>query len=99
MDNLTHTLVGAALGQAGLKNRTALGSATLMIGANFPDIDVIAVAFENSVHWRRGHTHGFLATAKNPNCGRSFRIACFRNRAAHGNAGTEIASCPLKSWA
>ncbi len=63
MDNITHTFVGAAMGQAGLKNRTALGSATLMIGANFPDIDVVAVAFENSVHWRRGHTHGFLALA------------------------------------
>lgn len=63
MDNLTHTLVGAALAHAGLKKRTALASATLMIGANFPDIDVVAVAFENSVHWRRGHTHGFLALA------------------------------------
>ena len=63
MDNITHTLVGAALAEAGLKKRTALGAATLMIGANFPDIDVVAVAFENSVHWRRGHTHGFLALA------------------------------------
>jgi inner membrane protein len=63
MDNLTHTLVGAALAESGLKRRTALASATLMIGANFPDIDVVAVAFENSVHWRRGHTHGFLALA------------------------------------
>ena len=34
-----------------------------MIGANFPDIDVVAVAFPNSVHWRRGMTHGFLALA------------------------------------
>jgi inner membrane protein len=63
VDNLTHTLVGAALAESGLKRRTALASATLMIGANFPDIDVVAVAFENSVHWRRGHTHGFLALA------------------------------------
>jgi inner membrane protein len=63
LDNLTHTLVGAALSHAGLNKRTALASATLMIGANFPDIDVVAVFFENSVHWRRGHTHGFLALA------------------------------------
>jgi inner membrane protein len=61
VDNVTHTLVGAALSHAGLKKRTALASATLMIGANFPDIDVVAVFFPNSVHWRRGHTHGFLA--------------------------------------
>jgi inner membrane protein len=61
VDNLTHTLVGAALAEAGLKKRTALGAATLMIGANFPDIDVIAVPLGKSFEWRRGATHGFLA--------------------------------------
>lgn len=61
MDNLCHTLVGAALGQAGLKKRTALGMATLMIGANFPDIDVIAVPLGYSLEFRRGWTHGILA--------------------------------------
>ena len=66
MDNLTHTLVGAALGEAGLKRRTALASATLMIGANFPDIDVIAVPLGDSLTWRRGATHGFLALALLP---------------------------------
>jgi len=63
MDNLTHTLVGAALAEAGLKRRTALASATLMIGANFPDIDVVAVPLGASLTWRRGPTHGFLALA------------------------------------
>ena len=63
MDNITHTLVGAALAEAGLKKRTALASATLMIGANFPDIDVIAVPLGDSLTWRRGITHGFLALA------------------------------------
>jgi inner membrane protein len=66
MDNITHTFVGAALAEAGLKRRTALGAATLMIGANFPDIDVIAVAFPNSIDIRRGATHGFLALAVLP---------------------------------
>ncbi|HYC53210.1 MAG TPA: metal-dependent hydrolase [Gemmatimonadaceae bacterium] len=61
MDNITHTLVGAALAEAGLKKRTPLASATLMIGANFPDIDVIAVPLGESLAWRRGATHGFLA--------------------------------------
>ena len=42
MDNICHTLVGAAMAEAGLKRRTALGSATLMIAANFPDVDVLA---------------------------------------------------------
>lgn len=61
MDNICHTLVGAALGRAGLDRRTALGSATLMIGANFPDIDAIAVPLGMSFEWRRGITHGVLA--------------------------------------
>jgi len=63
LDNLTHTLVGACLAEAGLKKRTALGAATLMIGANFPDIDVVAVPLGMGIEWRRGVTHGFLALA------------------------------------
>jgi len=61
MDNVCHTLVGAALAEAGLKRRTALGGATLMIGANFPDIDVLAVPLGHGVDFRRGWTHGVLA--------------------------------------
>ena len=61
MDNVCHTLVGAALAEAGLKRRTSLGTAVLMIGANFPDIDVLAVPFGHSVDFRRGWTHGVLA--------------------------------------
>jgi inner membrane protein len=61
MDNVCHTLVGAALAETGLKRRTALGAATLMIGANFPDIDVLAVPLGHSVDFRRGWTHGVLA--------------------------------------
>ena len=63
MDNLCHTLVGAAIGQAGLKRRTGLGMATLMIGANFPDIDVVAVPLGHSLEFRRGWTHGVPALA------------------------------------
>jgi inner membrane protein len=63
MDNITHTFVGAALAESGLKRRTALGSATLMIGANFPDIDVLGLALPDSIDIRRGTTHGFLALA------------------------------------
>jgi len=61
LDNLTHTLVGAALAETGLKRRTALASATLMIGANFPDIDVAGLAFPNDIDIRRGITHGIPA--------------------------------------
>jgi len=62
MDNLCHTLVGAALGEAGLKRRTRFGNATLMIASNLPDIDVLVFATSTpSVAFRRGWTHGILA--------------------------------------
>ena len=61
MDNICHTLIGAALAEAGLKRKTALGSATLMIAANFPDLDVISVPFGHSLGFRRGITHGVPA--------------------------------------
>src|SRR5688500_4827500 len=61
MDNITHTLVGAALADAGPKKRTALGAARLMIGANFPGIDVAGLLFPSSIDFRRGITHGFPA--------------------------------------
>ena len=40
MDNLTHSLAGWALGQAGLKEKSRKGLAALILGANAPDIDV-----------------------------------------------------------
>jgi inner membrane protein len=62
VDNLCHTLVGAALGEAGLKHRTRWGSATLMIAANLPDIDVLVFATNTpAIAFRRGWTHGILA--------------------------------------
>ena len=42
MDNLCHTLTGAAFAEAGLKRQTRFGSAALMIAANLPDVDVLA---------------------------------------------------------
>jgi inner membrane protein len=65
MDNLCHSLVGAALAEAGLKKRTALATATLVIGANLPDVDVLAYAWgsDAALGFRRGWTHGVLALA------------------------------------
>jgi inner membrane protein len=62
VDNLTHSLVGAALAQTGLKAKTRKGTAALILGANAPDIDV----FFGWVSWaplatHRGFTHGFFA--------------------------------------
>jgi inner membrane protein len=59
MDNLTHSMTGWALGQAGLKTKTRKGLAALILAANMPDIDV----FFGSAPWdplaiHRGFTHG-----------------------------------------
>jgi len=63
MDNLTHSLAGAVLGQMGLKKKTGLGMPTLIIAANIPDIDAIAVLWGGQTHLaiRRGITHGPIA--------------------------------------
>ncbi len=64
MDNVCHTLVGAALAQAGLKRRTRFATATLLIGANLPDLDALAYPLGGSLcalSFRRGWTHGVAA--------------------------------------
>lgn len=62
MDNVCHTLVGAALGRAGLARPTPLGMSTLLIAANLPDVDAAVFATNTlAVSFRRGWTHGVLA--------------------------------------
>jgi inner membrane protein len=63
MDNLTHSLVGALIGQMGLKSKTGLAMPTLIIAANIPDIDAIATLLGGHQHLaiRRGITHGPIA--------------------------------------
>ena len=61
MDNITHSLAGWALGQAGLKTQSRKGLAALILGANMPDIDV----FFGNAPWdplaiHRGFTHGLV---------------------------------------
>ena len=61
MDNLTHSLVGALLGQAGLKKKTGLAMPALIIGANLPDVDAACLVWLEGVEhvgFRRGITHG-----------------------------------------
>jgi inner membrane protein len=67
MDNVCHTLVGAALAEAGLKRYTACAGATLMIAANIPDLDVLVFATDvPSLSFRRGWTHGVVGQAVLP---------------------------------
>ena len=61
MDNLTHSLIGAVMGQAGLKKKTGLAMPALIIGANLPDVDAACFFWlEGTEHlgFRRGITHG-----------------------------------------
>jgi inner membrane protein len=68
MDPLAHTLVGAALAETGLRRATPLATATLILGANAPDIDVVSQlgGTDAMLYWRRGLTHGVLAMAVMP---------------------------------
>lgn len=63
MDNVTHSLTGLALAQAGL-NRIAPGAALLLLlSANAPDIDIVALtqgAFRY-LEMHRGYTHSLVA--------------------------------------
>jgi len=63
MDPLAHTLFGATMAEAGLKHKTALATATLIIGANIPDIDGAAmlISSDYALLVRRGWSHGILA--------------------------------------
>ncbi|RDC60116.1 hypothetical protein HME9302_01315 [Alteripontixanthobacter maritimus] len=61
MDNLTHSLVGALLGQTGLKRKTGLAMPALIIGANLPDVDAACFFWLDGLEhlgFRRGITHG-----------------------------------------
>ena len=62
MDNVTHSLVGAVLGQTGLKRLSGLAMPTLIVAANLPDIDAFSTVFGiESLAMRRGLTHGPIA--------------------------------------
>ena len=62
MDNLTHSLAGALLGQMGLKRLGGRSMPVLIIAANIPDIDAFAMLLgTEGLAIRRGVTHGPLA--------------------------------------
>ncbi|HEX8435975.1 metal-dependent hydrolase [Archangium sp.] len=68
MDNLAHALVGATLAETGLKRWTPLATATLVLGANLPDVDgfITFAGPDTALLFRRGWTHGVLALAVQP---------------------------------
>lgn len=68
MDPFAHTLVGATLGETGLKKTTPLATTTLVLGANAPDLDFFWSLgdSDHSLWLRRGITHGVVAMAVLP---------------------------------
>ena len=61
MDNITHSLAGWALGQAGLKTASRKGLPALILAANMPDIDVFFGEFPwEPLAIHRGFTHGLV---------------------------------------
>jgi inner membrane protein len=90
MDNLCHTLAGAALGYAGLKERTSRGMATLLIASNLPDVDVGVFATNTlAMSFRRGWTHGVLALAVLPAALAGAMLLWDRWRTSRGSPGAQ----------
>jgi len=63
VDNITHTLAGALIGQMGLKRRSRFAMAACLLGANAPDIDVFApmVLPVDGIEFHRGPVHAVFA--------------------------------------
>ena len=62
MDNLTHTLTGLAISQAGFNRKTRYATLAIVIGANLPDIDLLSRIGGNLdyLEYHRGITHSIL---------------------------------------
>lgn len=62
MDNLTHTLTGLALSQAGLNRKTRFATLALVVGANLPDVDLLTrfAGAATYLKYHRGIAHSLL---------------------------------------
>jgi inner membrane protein len=62
LDNLTHTLTGLALSQAGLNRKTRFATLALVLGANLPDVDLLTrfAGAETYLKYHRGIAHSLL---------------------------------------
>jgi len=68
MDNICHSLAGAAIAECGFAQRSRFATAALVIGANIPDLDVLYLLGGDlaGLEGRRGWTHGIPALATWP---------------------------------
>ena len=106
MDNLCHTLVGAALAETGLRRRTRLAGVALVVGANLPDIDAPAAFAAAGLALRRGITHGIPALVVLPFALTGALLLFGRRKGAGGVAPGQllllsaiaVVSHPLLDW-
>ena len=65
MDNLTHTLTGIAISQAGFNRKTRYATLALVIGSNLPDIDSFSGLWGSVTYLEhhRGVTHSIIGVA------------------------------------
>lgn len=65
MENLCHTLTGWALARAGLGKLSPLATATCIVGANLPDVDVVTLLWGDLTYLEhhRGVTHALPGLA------------------------------------
>ncbi len=66
MDNITHTLTGLAISQAGFNRKTRYATLAIIVGANLPDVDMVSRIWGNVAYlkFHRGITHSVIgATA------------------------------------
>lgn len=63
IDNITHSLAGALIGEMGLKRRSRFAFAACLLGANAPDIDVFAplILPVDGIAFHRGPLHAVFA--------------------------------------
>jgi inner membrane protein len=62
MDNITHTLIGLAISQAGFSRKTRYATLAIVVGSNLPDVDSVS-GFWGSVTYlqhHRGITHSIV---------------------------------------
>lgn len=64
MDNPTHLLTAYFMSRAGLNRLTPRATAILLISANIPDIDIVALGggWVNYLHWHRYWTHAAVVS-------------------------------------
>jgi len=99
MDNICHTLAGATLGEAGLKQRTALGMGTLLIASNLPDIDIAVFATDTlAMSFRRGWSHGVLSMVVLPALLAAVMYAFDRSRSRRANLRGLLLLSYIGTW-